>query len=65
MLRELTNAELDIVAGGLTKPMRPPIPEPSQGCGGEIKLVEEIFIDILKILERDNCGGGLKRAKPA
>jgi hypothetical protein len=50
-LRELTDAELDIVGGGLTKPTRP---EPSQGCGGEIKLVEEIIVDILKLLGGNN-----------
>jgi hypothetical protein len=44
-LRELTDAELDIVGGGITsithKPTEPPI----------VKLVEEIIVDILKILE--------------
>jgi hypothetical protein len=47
-LRVLTDAELDIVSGG-AKAMRP---EPTQGCGGgEIKLVAEIIVDILKLLE--------------
>jgi hypothetical protein len=61
-LRELTNAELDIVGGGIAY-ARPP----TQSCGGGIKLVEEIIVDILKVLESDNrgCSSGLKRANPA
>jgi hypothetical protein len=48
-LRVLTDAELDIVSGGAKAIMRP---EPTQGCGGgEIKLVAEIIVDILKLLE--------------
>jgi hypothetical protein len=47
-LRELTDAELDIVGGGAKPIMRP---EPTQNCGGGIKLVEEIIADILKLLE--------------
>jgi hypothetical protein len=53
-LRELTDAELDIVAGGLT---RLPIPPTRLGPGaptsptGAIKVVEEIIVDILRILE--------------
>jgi hypothetical protein len=43
-LRELTDAELDIVGGGTL--MRNPNPQPIG-----IKLVEEILVDILKILE--------------
>ena len=51
-LRELTDAELDIVGGGVTRPMRPPVPGgPSLGGGGAIGLVEEVIVDILKILE--------------
>jgi hypothetical protein len=41
-LRELTDAELDIVGGGLKNPRPQPI---------GIKLIEEIIIDILKFLE--------------
>ena len=44
-LRELTDAELDIVGGGA----KAPSPQPS--CVGEIKLVEEIIVDILRLLE--------------
>jgi hypothetical protein len=47
-LRELTDAELDIVGGGA----RPPTMV-NQG-GGALKLVEEILVDILKILEGNN-----------
>jgi hypothetical protein len=43
-LRELTDAELDIVGGGA-------IPRPTQCGGGELKLAEEIIVDILRILE--------------
>jgi hypothetical protein len=49
-LRELTDAELDIVGGGSAL-MRAPSPQPSRGCGGEIKLVEELIVDILRLLE--------------
>jgi hypothetical protein len=45
-LRELTDAELDIVGGRLTK-----IGRPEPVGGGAIKLVEEIIFDILRILE--------------
>ena len=47
-LRELTDAELDIVAGGA---MRPTAPKPMEPI--IVKLVEEIVIDILKVLEGD------------
>lgn len=62
-LRELTNAELDIVGGGIAYAR----PNPTQSCGSGIKLVEEIIVDILKVLESDNRGrsSGLKRANPA
>jgi hypothetical protein len=61
-LRELTNAELDIVGGGIAYATNP-----TQSCGSGIKLVEEIIVDILKVLESDNrgCSSGLKRANPA
>jgi hypothetical protein len=42
-LREPTDAELDIVGGGA---MRAPGPQPIV-----IKLVEELIVDILRILE--------------
>jgi hypothetical protein len=59
-LRVLTDAELDIVGGGIMTIARP---KPTQGCGGgEIRLVEEIIVDILKLLEPNT---GLKRAQPA
>jgi len=45
-LRVLTDAELDLVSGGLTSIARPRNPEPIV-----IKLVEEILVDILRILE--------------
>jgi hypothetical protein len=58
-LRELTNAELDMVCGGTLRMsngcgtatanlvgVRQPTP-----CGGGIKLVEEIIVDIVKLLE--------------
>jgi hypothetical protein len=51
-LRELTDTDLDIVGGGAPAVYRP---APSQGCGGgEIKLVEEIIVDILKLFEPNN-----------
>jgi hypothetical protein len=60
-LRELTNAELDIVCGGLTSVVA------CRGMttfGGEAlrrnpcgeNLVKEIIADILRILEPNNCG---------
>lgn len=58
-LRELTDAELDIVGGGSGYAR----PKPSQGCGGgEIRLVEEIIVDILKLLEPNT---GLRMVQPA
>ena len=42
----LTDAELDLVSGGLTSIARPRNPEPIV-----IKVVEEILVDILRILE--------------
>jgi hypothetical protein len=52
-LRELTDTELDIVAGGLTPPPRPPTRlgpgAPTSPTGGN--LLEEIIVDILRILE--------------
>lgn len=47
-LRELTDAELDTVGGGITNK--------NQGCGGGIKLVEEILSDILKVFESNSRG---------
>jgi hypothetical protein len=50
-LRELTDAELDIVGGGITM---------NRGCSGTatfgaqpcaIKLVEEVIVDTLRLLE--------------
>ena len=52
-LRELTDAELDIVGGGSAL-MRAPSPQPSRGCGGEIKLVEELIVDILRLWNPNN-----------
>ena len=43
-LRELTDAELDLVSGGAMAPIRSPEPI-------IVKLVEEIVVDILRILE--------------
>jgi hypothetical protein len=43
-LRELTDAELDLVSGGAMAPIRSPEPI-------IVKLVEELVVDILKILE--------------
>ena len=51
-LRELLDTELDVVGGGATAVNRS---APTQGCGGgEIKLVEAIIVDILKLLEPNN-----------
>jgi len=47
-LRELTNAELDIVGGGTLKA---PSPQPIG-----IKLVEELVVDILRLLEPQKPG---------
>jgi hypothetical protein len=58
-LRELTNAELDLVSGGATAIFRPePAPRPV-GLGGNPIIV--ILEDILKILE----GGERKSPAPA
>ena len=48
-LRVLTDAELEIVSGG--SKIERPQPVGSGGCGGEIKVVEEVLVDILKLLE--------------
>jgi hypothetical protein len=62
-LRELTDAELDIVGGGETRP------KPSSCCSpccgpSEAKLDERIIIiaDILKDLFGNNCGVGVRKA---
>jgi hypothetical protein len=47
-LRELTNAELDIVGGGLMAPRPAPIRSPEPII---VRLVEELVVDILRILE--------------
>jgi hypothetical protein len=48
-LRVLTDAELEIVSGG--SKIERPQPVGSGRCGGEIKVVEEVLVDILKLLE--------------
>lgn len=48
-LRELTDAELDIVGGGILT--RAPSPQPIG-----IKLVEERIVDILRLLEPQKPG---------
>jgi hypothetical protein len=65
-LRVLTEAELDVVAGGAfsvsngcgtTTANLVGVRQPtSGGCG-----IEELIVDIFKILEGNNCGSGLKR----
>jgi hypothetical protein len=45
-LRVLTDAELDVVAGGATKAR-----QPTQNCGGELKLAEEILAVLFRVLE--------------
>jgi hypothetical protein len=51
--RVLTDAELDIVAGGLTRPPSPPTRlgpgAPTSPTGGN--LLEEIIVDIVRLLE--------------
>jgi hypothetical protein len=47
-LRELSDAELDLVSGGLTAPRPAPIRSPEPVV---IRLVEELVVDILRILE--------------
>jgi hypothetical protein len=47
-LRELTDVELDIVGGGT---LRAPSPQPIG-----IKLVEELVVDILRLLEPQKPG---------
>jgi hypothetical protein len=46
-LRELTDAELDIVGAGMKAPSPQPI---------GIKLVEELVVDILRLLEPQKPG---------
>jgi len=46
--RDLTDAELDLVSGGLMDPRPAPIRSPEPTI---VKLVEELVVDILKILE--------------
>ena len=46
-MRELTNAELDIVSGGGFIIVAKPAPKQT----GVIGLVEEVIVDILKLLE--------------
>jgi hypothetical protein len=65
-LRVLSDAELDVVGGGITSVYRSSCCGPC--CGpSEAKLDERIIIiaDILKNLFGGNCGGGLQRTKPA
>ena len=50
-LRELTDAELDIVGGGTSNQCGGGGSTMNPGSGGGIKLVEEIIVDILKIFE--------------
>jgi hypothetical protein len=50
-LRELTDAELDIVGGGLMSIARPRQPE-----SPIVKLVDEIIVDVLRILEPNQPG---------
>jgi hypothetical protein len=56
-MRELTNAELDFVGGGalsiIRKPTEPPI----------VKLVEEIIVDVLKLLEGNQPGRPMQAQK--
>jgi hypothetical protein len=47
-LRVLTDAELDLVSGGLAAPRPQPVRSPEPVI---VKLVEEIVVDILRILE--------------
>jgi len=56
-LRELTNAELDLVSGGA---MRAPEPVRSSGCNPIVTLVEDI-IRLVEKIEGNNPG----RAKAA
>jgi hypothetical protein len=63
-MRELTNAELDLVAGGLTNKTGScgttagfaTTRSTSCGSSGE-NLVRELVVDILRVLESNNCGG--------
>jgi len=48
-LRELTEAELDMVSGGALSIVARPAPR--QPEAPLVKLVEEIIVDILRILE--------------
>jgi hypothetical protein len=43
-LRVLADAELDFVGAGA-------IPRPTQSCGGELKLAEEILVDLFRLFE--------------
>jgi hypothetical protein len=50
-LRVLTDAELDFVSGGQVVIIARPAPRPEAPI---VKLVEEIIVDILKVLEGNN-----------
>ena len=54
-LRELTNAELDLVSGGA---MRAPEPVRSSGCNPIVTLVE----DIIRLVEKIEGNGRAKAA---
>jgi hypothetical protein len=41
-LRELTNAELDMVSGGTLKIVRPSVPKPTLGSGGCEDMTEKV-----------------------
>jgi hypothetical protein len=47
-LRVLTDAELDVVSGGAVPIVTR---KPTRSCGGELKLVEEILVDLFRLLE--------------
>jgi hypothetical protein len=54
-LRELTNAELDLVSGGAEAVFKT-APTRSSGCNPVITLIEDIIL-ILESLEGCNSGG--------
>ena len=59
-LRVLTDAELDMVSGGALSIVARPAPRPEAPI---VKLVEELIVDILRILEPKQPGRPMQAQK--